>query len=82
MSTLPRLLGSHVLTALVAGSASAATTKYYFGRLVAEGQRSLVGSLDLKKRNYIGAPRQTLHNQHPPTLQYPELASTSTRTIW
>ena len=29
-------------------------TRYYFGRLVAEGRRDLVGKLDLKKRNYIG----------------------------
>ena len=29
-------------------------TRFYFGRLLAEGRRDLVGKLDLKKRNYIG----------------------------
>jgi tRNA G10 N-methylase Trm11 len=31
-----------------------ATARFYFGRVVAEGRRDLVGKLDLKKRNYIG----------------------------
>ncbi|KAL1496130.1 hypothetical protein AB1Y20_014751 [Prymnesium parvum] len=38
----------------LAGVAAGPPTKFYFGRLVGEGQRSLVGALDLKKRNYIG----------------------------
>ena len=33
----------------LAGVAAGPPAKYYFGRLVAEGQRSLVGTLDLKK---------------------------------
>ena len=36
------------------GHAAGPPGRYYFGRLVAEGQRGLVGTLDLKKRNYIG----------------------------
>jgi tRNA (guanine10-N2)-methyltransferase len=31
-----------------------APTRFYFGRMVAEGRRDLVGKYDLKKRNYIG----------------------------
>ena len=46
--------GGREQAAPLTGHAAGPPGKYYFGRLVAEGQRGLVGKLDLKKRNYIG----------------------------
>ena len=43
----------HTPTGQPTGVATGAP-RYYFGRQVAEGQRDLVGTYDLKKRNYIG----------------------------
>ena len=39
-------------------STAHATTRYYFGRLIAEGRRDLVGKLDLKRRNVRVPPAE------------------------